>query len=254
MFVRFRLQLKTLGKLVDSFKELLSDVIFDCSSSGIKLTAMDNSHVSLVDMKLKASGFEEFECPREFTMALSLINFTKILKTGKPTDSVCLQVDEKNADKVVITFITQENRFATYEMRLMEIQRDHIEMEQYGYDCSIKMASDEYLRICRSTLQFSETTTVECLDEESVSFSTPEEEGLRSSVRLTKVNVIFFTEPIKQVFSTKYLVNFGVASSLASEVIMNLTRERPLVVSYIIEKLGELNFYLAPKITDEDDQ
>lgn len=57
-----------LKKIVDSIKDLVSDANFDCSPTGFALQAMDNSHVSLVAMQLKADGFDHYRCDRPMSM------------------------------------------------------------------------------------------------------------------------------------------------------------------------------------------
>ena len=47
-------------KLLESVKELLNEATWDCSDTGIQLQAMDNSHVSLVSVTLRADGFDKF--------------------------------------------------------------------------------------------------------------------------------------------------------------------------------------------------
>jgi proliferating cell nuclear antigen len=40
--------------------ELLTEATWDCSDTGIQLQAMDNSHMSLVSVTLRADGFDSF--------------------------------------------------------------------------------------------------------------------------------------------------------------------------------------------------
>ena len=42
----------------------MQDCNFDCNDSGIALQAMDNSHVALVSMMLKAESFSPYRCDR----------------------------------------------------------------------------------------------------------------------------------------------------------------------------------------------
>lgn len=53
-----------LKKILDSIKDLLTDANFDCSEAGIALQTMETSHVALVALLLRASGFDHFRCDR----------------------------------------------------------------------------------------------------------------------------------------------------------------------------------------------
>ena len=41
---------------------------------------MDNSHVSLVSVTLRADGFDKFRCDRNLSMGMNLVSMSKILK------------------------------------------------------------------------------------------------------------------------------------------------------------------------------
>ena len=68
MFEARLIQGSLLKKVLDSIKELLKEATWDCSDSGIQLQAMDNSHVSLVSVNLRADGFDKFR----FVLVLEL--------------------------------------------------------------------------------------------------------------------------------------------------------------------------------------
>ena len=47
-------------QVLESLKDLLTEATWDCADTGIQLQAMDNSHVSLVSVNLRADGFDKF--------------------------------------------------------------------------------------------------------------------------------------------------------------------------------------------------
>ena len=59
-------------KIMESIKDLLTEAIFDCSSTGITLQAMDSSHVSLVSLSMKSDGFDTYRCDRNMSMGIHL--------------------------------------------------------------------------------------------------------------------------------------------------------------------------------------
>lgn len=65
-----------LKKVVDAIKDLVTDANFDCSGAGFNLQAMDNSHVSLVAMQLRADGFEHFRCDRNLSMGKNAVDLS----------------------------------------------------------------------------------------------------------------------------------------------------------------------------------
>ena len=70
-------------KVLESLKDLLNEATWDCSDTGIQLQAMDNSHVSLVSVNLRADGFDKFRCDRTLSMGMNLTSMSKILRFEK---------------------------------------------------------------------------------------------------------------------------------------------------------------------------
>ena len=67
--------------LCDVLKETLNDVNLICDESGLKLMAMDGSHVALVNLKLNASKFEYYHCVGRIQIGLNMGHLFKIIKT-----------------------------------------------------------------------------------------------------------------------------------------------------------------------------
>lgn len=59
-------------------------------------------------------------------------------------------------------------------------------------------------------------------------------------------------EPVALTFALRYLNNFAKATPLTSQVKLGLTKDLPVVVEYQFNDIGNVRFYLAPKIEDED--
>ena len=84
-----------LKKLIDSIKELVTDINFDISPTGISLQAMDSSHVALVTLNLTSEGFETYRCDRPMTLGVSITHLSKIMKCGGNDDSITLKAEEE---------------------------------------------------------------------------------------------------------------------------------------------------------------
>jgi proliferating cell nuclear antigen PCNA len=64
---------------------------------------MDNSHVALVTVELKANEFEHYRCDRNIPLGISLASLTKILKCAKDTDELTLKAND-DADTLGLVF------------------------------------------------------------------------------------------------------------------------------------------------------
>ena len=100
-----------------AIKDLVTDGNFDCDEEGIRLQAMDNSHVALVSVNLKTEGFADFRCDRPITLGVNIASLTKVLKCAKDDDEVTLAASD-TADVLRLTYNAKCTPFATPRLSL----------------------------------------------------------------------------------------------------------------------------------------
>ena len=81
-------------KLIDSIKDLVSDINLEISQSGISFQAMDSSHVALAALNLSSEGFEEYRCDKALTLGVSITTLAKVLRCGGNEDSLTLSCED----------------------------------------------------------------------------------------------------------------------------------------------------------------
>jgi proliferating cell nuclear antigen len=105
MFEATMTQVSVLRKIVESLKDLVTEVNIEATPTGknsfnflgLSLQAMDSAHVSLVSLQLNESGFEQYRCDKNITLGINLTDFAKILKMAQNEDVVTLKADEDNS-------------------------------------------------------------------------------------------------------------------------------------------------------------
>lgn len=220
---------------------------------------MDNSHVSLVSLTLRSDGFDKFRCDRNLSMGMNLASMSKILKCANNNDTVTMKAQD-NADAVTFMFESQnQEKVSDYEMKLMNIDQEHLGIPETEYSCVVKMPSMEFARICRDLSQFGESVVI-CCTKEGVKFSASGDVG-SANVKLAQTNsvdkeeeavTIEMQEPVALTFACRYLNQFTKATPLSAQVQLSMSADVPLVVEYRIEELGHIRYYLAPKIEDDE--
>jgi len=150
-------QADLLKKIVDSISGLVQDCNFDCNDSGISLQAMDNSHVALVSMVLKAEAFSPFRCDRNIPLGINLNSLTKVLRAAQASDILTIKAED-GPDVVDFTFESSEkDRISEYAIKLMDIDQEHLGIPETEYSATVTMPSGEFQRICRDLFAISES-------------------------------------------------------------------------------------------------
>ncbi|BES93032.1 unnamed protein product [Nesidiocoris tenuis] len=259
MFEASLAQSAILKKVLDAIKDLLNEANFECTDDGIKVQAMDNSHVSLVSLELRSDGFEKYRCDRNLSMGVNLASMAKIMRCSSNSDKVTIKAQDDNPDKVSFIFeSSNQERISDYEMKLMDIDADQLGIPDTEYSCVVKMPSAEFARICKDLNQFGESLVISC-SKEGIKFSTSGDLG-SANVKLAQTTdadkddavTIEMRSPVTLTFACRYLNHFTKATPLSSQVQLSMSDEIPLLVEYRIGDMGCIKYYLAPKIDDAE--
>ena len=147
-------------QVVDAIKDLVQDCNFDCNDSGIALQAMDNSHVALVSMLLKSDAFSPYRCDRNIALGINLGSLTKVLRAAQADDILTLKAEDA-PDVVNLVFESSAtDRISEYDIKLMDIDQEHLGIPETEYAATISMPAAEFQRICRDLSALSESGTL----------------------------------------------------------------------------------------------
>lgn len=150
-------QAALLKKVVDAIKDLVQDCNFDCNDTGIALQAMDNSHVALVSMMLKAEAFSPFRCDRNISLGVNLTSLTKVLRAAQNEDILTVKAED-GPDVLNLVFESSANdRISEYDLKLMDIDQEHLGIPDTEYAATISMPSVEFRRIVADLTAMSES-------------------------------------------------------------------------------------------------
>lgn len=240
-----------LKKLVEALRELVTSVNLECSQDGIQLQAMDSSHVALVTFILHASSFQEFRCDGPQALGLSLEKLAKVLKAAENDDAVVIRAED-NASRVSFVFEGKnEDKVSEFKLNLMTMDTEHLGIPEQEYSVVITMPSAQFAKTCREMSGFSDTLVID-VTKMRVQFSVEGDDGegvvtLRHREHGDNKTVLQVQDPVRMSYALRYLLLFNKSSALADEVTISLAPDLPLVVHYTFE-LGEMKYYLAPKV------
>merc|ERR1719456_2158630 len=239
-------------------KDLCKDVNFDCSEKGIQVQSMDSSHVALVSLMFRESAFSEFKCDRPTSLGMNVESLLKIFKTFGPQDSLKIRA-ENDADTVSFQCeSSEEDRIAEFELKLMQIESEHMEIPEQQYKVVAKLPSSEFSKICKDLKEFGETMQIQA-SKEGIRFSVQGDVGTgnvmlkpREGEKPEERVALTVHEPVTATFALRYLVTFSKAAPLSGVVELGLGPDAPLLVKYALESSdkGHMQFYLAPKIDE----
>jgi proliferating cell nuclear antigen PCNA len=118
---------------------------------------MDNSHVALVSMLLRSEAFTPFRCDRNIALGINLGSLTKVLRAAQGEDILTLKAEDA-PDVVNLVFENaSSDRISEYDIKLMDIDQEHLGIPETEYAATITMPAAEFQRICRDLSALSES-------------------------------------------------------------------------------------------------
>mmetsp|Transcript_3351 Transcript_3351/g.7005 ORF Transcript_3351/g.7005 Transcript_3351/m.7005 type:complete len:264 (-) Transcript_3351:98-889(-) len=248
--------------IIDAIKDLVTDCNVELSEEEMAIQSMDSAHVALVGVQLSASAFEQYRCDVPNQLGINTANMAKILKMMNKDDALSLK-SEDQADSLTMMFESDGNgTIADFDLKLMDIDTEQMQIPDTPYKCNIKMPSSEFQRIVRDLQVLGDTCTISCT-KEGIRFSVSGDIGTgniltradASSEKEAEHVVIDMEEPVELNFALRYLNFFTKATALSDSVVIAMSPDVPIVVEYGISECGYVKYFLAPKIEeDEEDE
>ena len=149
---------------------------------------MDSSHVALSAVELRADGFEEYRCDRPMSIGIAIASLNKVLRSANNNDILNMRKAD-NADSLHLVFEgSSSDRIGEFDLKLMDIDTEHLGIPDTEYDAVVKLSSNEFARICRDLSNVGESVKI-TITKEGVTFST---EGEIGDARMT---CLLYTSP-----------------------------------------------------------
>lgn len=147
---------------------------------------------------------------------MNIDSLTKILKMTSANDSLKIR-HQTDADTVNFQCEGSDDRIADFDLKLMQIESEHMEIPEQHYKVVAKLPSSEFQKVCRDLKEFGETIQISGskeglkfmvqgdLGSGNVMLKPREGEKPEEKVSLT------VHEPVTATFALRYLVNFAKA-------------------------------------------
>ena len=116
------IQASTIKSVIDAMKEILMDVNLEFDENGLKIVALDNTHIVLIHLKLHADKFEKYYCLKKLYVGINMLKFHMLIKTIQNGDILSLFIHKNDPNILGITIENNEkNVKTTYKLSMLDI-------------------------------------------------------------------------------------------------------------------------------------
>lgn len=251
-------QASTFKQIVDALKEILMDVNLEFDETGMKVVALDNTHVVLVHLKLDAERFETYHCEKKLYIGINMLKLHMLIKTVGNNDYLTLFVEKDDPNHLGIRIQNDaRNVRTTYKLSMLDIDVLNIKIPPVDFETIITMPSVDFQKIIRDMHNLAEYIEISNVENQLTfqckgDFCT--QETIIGADKNQQINIVKNStknqEIIQGVFSLKYLAMFTKCTNLSSTVELYIKNVYPLVLCYSVASLGSIKLCLSQKDND----
>ena len=227
----------------DAISSIVDEVQIEVDSDGLRLNAIDRSHVTYVHLELKESLFDVYECDKPIKLNLDTEELMKVLKRSKSDDVMELTVD---AGSLIITFEGAVKK--TFKVKLIDLEYDTPAQPQIEYPININIP----ITTLKEAIQDIEIVADRVLFDVDEDKLTLEAVGEFSDAKVEYLHGEKITETAKAIYAIENIKEMLKAEKFADNTYVQLGDDMPLtLVLELLNNEGELSFLLAPRIEEE---
>jgi proliferating cell nuclear antigen len=248
------IQAATFKQVIDAHKEILMDVNLEIDETGIKIVAMDNTHIVLIHLKLDADKFEIYECTKKTYVGINMLRLHALIKTITNNDILSIYIKKDDPNHLGITIENNDKNYKTnYKLSVLDIDVLNLDIPPVDFHTIINMPSNYLQKIIRdmnNLAEFIEFRNIgdklilsckgDFCDQETILGSEKSQ-----SITIKKNSTDEEQEIIQGIFSLKYLSIFTKCTNLSNNVELYLKNNYPIILRYTIASLGEIKLCLS---------
>lgn len=228
----------------DAISSIVDEVQIQISAEGMRLDALDRSHITFVHLELGAALFDEYTCDEPQKINVDTEELMKVLKRAKSNDRVILSLEEGN---LIVQFEGEAVR--TFKIRLIDIEYETPSPPEIQYENEFEVPFQLLKDSIGDIDIFSDKITFR-VDEDKFLASA---EGEFGDAEIEYLHGEKISKPARSVYSLDKIKEMLKADKFSETAIINLGDDMPLKLTLKMpSNEGELSFLLAPRIEAED--
>ncbi len=230
--------------------EIIDEGVFKFNKDGITLLSPDRTMVSVIDLKILSSAFEEYNVEEEEALGLNMSNFSALLKRLKTGDKLILE-SAGNSNKLTMTIKGSSTR--KFEIPLVDVKTDKPPIDQLNFVTKLEIDPEIIEQGISDAEIIGDSIIMEAGPESfrmhaKGDVSSAQLEMLKSDKGLLKLEA---SEATKAQYPLEYMKKMIKAGKLAKQMSIEFGTDYPMRMSFKSLDKMQLSFILAPRVSED---
>ncbi|MBI4182218.1 MAG: proliferating cell nuclear antigen (pcna) [Candidatus Aenigmarchaeota archaeon] len=248
----FRLVLSDIDLLKNSLPviaDIIDEGVFHFDHNGISLLTPDRAMVSVVDLKVLSSAFDEYKVEGTVSLGLNMANVAAVLKRAKSTDKLVLEYGK--GDK--LKFILEGSGRRTFEIPIIETKTEKPPVDQLAFEGKVELDTGIMEEGIADADVIGDAVVLEATEHDfkmraKGDVSTAELHLTKGEPSLREIKV---PKAMKSQYPLDYLKKMIKAGKLSKHLLLEFGTDYPVRLSFKSLDKMSLSFILAPRVSEE---
>lgn len=233
--------------LSEVLKEVLLETTLHFDSTGIRILTIDKNKSAFVYLKLEASKFDTYYCPKQMSISISLIKFYKLLKSVNTNDIITFFITKDDEEKLGIKIENKEKKFSSIsKIKLIDLNDENIDIPSTRFENIFQIQCNDFQKFIRDFKDSYDTVNIYTKNNGNtfsiVAIGNETEQEIIIGENNDNLDRVFIGN-----YELRYLHMFCKASGMCPIVEILVKENHPLILIYSVADLGTIKLGLSPK-------
>ena len=244
--------------VLSNLKQFNETIELRFTPTNLYVQGMDQSHILLHELTLQKEWFIEYDVDEDTIIGLNSTVFSNVLGFNGSKQSISISY-KKDADKVCIEFadtdgVTSINKKTM--LSLVDIDNEMLNIPNIDSHSEFSISTRTFSDFIDQLNVFNVNATFKCTEENIKLISEGLDGTLDVDIPIECLEEFAIEEDstVESTFALNMLKKICSFHKLSSMINVELSNDYPLKITYGLGDNSTARFYLAPKITDDDDE
>ena len=248
---------RILKGIIETLSKITDEGHFIITKKEFIFEAMDPSRICMVQLKIKKSDFDEYNCKKPCKIGLNLDDLDKIMRRSSASDTIELNYKAEDQKLKVKMKREDADRTRIFSLAILDIEYEKVPLDnilKIEYSTKWNMDPDLLVEAIKDAEIYSETLNIKSTDGQGLAFSSNGEIGeMNYEIGLDELVDSDIISGNSATFSLTFLKSILKIASITEKLEISLRTDHPLRMDFNILEGGELFYMLAPRIEDDND-
>ena len=223
-----------------NINDILSNVKLCFTEEKLTAQGMDMTQCCLFEINILTEWFDEYNIDDNTTIGLPCNLMYKLLSCLEENQEIVMYMDKK-LDKLYIDFENDKKYRKSFEVPLLELDYEEVEIPIQDYDCDIKIETSEYVKLISQMKMFGNNVNIKC-DSFGTKMTGYGELG-KMKVEISEEDMLKYAYEedlnVSQEFNLDFIEKMCKFEKISNEIFIHFDNTKPMMMLYPLEKIGE---------------